>query len=85
MQTRENLILTFEDFLKMAANGGRHFEITLQLKIKFNRIHKSMDTHTHLTDVIFVRYANNHFMGLFDKYYTFIGIVEKKSISAASY
>ena len=58
---------------KMAANGGRHFEINFKLKnIKLNSFLKSMHTHTHLTNVIFVYYANNHFMGLLYEFCRFI-------------
>ena len=48
----------------MATNGGLHFEMPLKLKIiKLNLFLKSMHKHTQLTNVIFVYYVNNHFMG----------------------
>ena len=51
-------------FFKMATNGGRHFEMPLKLKIiKLNKFLKSMHKHTQFTNVIFVYYENNHFMG----------------------
>ena len=59
-------ILRFYVF-KMAANEVRHFEIKFKPKmIKLNLFLKSMHTHTHLTKfiVIFVYYADNHFMGV---------------------
>ena len=37
-----------------------------------------MHTHTHLTNVIFVYYANNHFMGLLDDFVHLLGIIGKK-------
>ena len=74
-------LLRFYDF-KMAANGGRHFEINIKLKIiKLYLFLKSMHTHTHLTNVIFVYYANNLFMWLFYEICTFIRHYWKKSIS----
>ena len=70
---------------KMAANGGRHFEVNIKLKIiKHNLFLKSMHTHTHLTNVIFVYYANNHFMELFYECCTFIRHYWTKSISTVS-
>ena len=57
----------------MAANGGRHFEIDIKTTmIKLNLFLKRMHTHTHLTNVIFVYYANNHFVGLFYECFTVI-------------
>ena len=54
---------------KMAANGGRHFEINIKIKIiKLNLFLKSMHTHTQFTNVIFVYYVNNHFLELFYHY-----------------
>ena len=49
---------------KMAANGGCHFEINIKTENYPTHLFlKSMHTHTHLTNVIFVYYANNHFIG----------------------
>ena len=39
-------------------------EILNKKIIKLNLFLKSMHTHTHLTNVIFVYYANNHFYGV---------------------
>ena len=48
----------------MAPNGGGHFEINIQKQITIlNLFLKLMHTNTHLAGVIFVRYANNHFVG----------------------
>ena len=57
-------IMRFYDF-KKAANGGRHFKINIKLKImKLNLFLKSMQTHAHLTNVILIYYASNHFVSL---------------------
>ena len=56
-------ILQFYVF-KMAANGGRHFEINTKTEnYKTLFISLSMHTHTHLTNVIFVYYVKNQLMG----------------------
>ena len=58
---------------KMATNGSRHFEMSLKLKIiKLNLFLKSMHNHKQFTNLIFVNYVNNNFMGLFYEYCTFI-------------
>ena len=55
-------ILQFYAF-KMATNGGRHFEMPLKLKvINFNLFLKAY-INIQFTNVIFVYYVNNHFMG----------------------
>ena len=46
---------------KMAAKGGHHFEINIKTEYH----------HAHLTNVILVYYAINHFMGLFYEYCSF--------------
>ena len=47
-------------------------KLTVNLKItKLNLFIKSMHTHTQMTNVIFVYYANNLFKGLVYEYYTF--------------
>ena len=72
-------------FFKMPTNGGRHFEMPLKLKIiKLNKFLKSIHSFTPFNNVIYVYYENNHFMGYFYKYYTFINIIGKKSISTVS-
>ena len=55
-------ILEFYVF-KMATNGGRHFEMPLNLKIiKLNLFLKIMQKHTEFTNSICVYYVNNHVM-----------------------
>ena len=54
-------------------------KITLKFKtIKVNLLIKSRHTHTLLTNVIFVYYANTHFMGFFHKNCVLEGFVGKK-------
>ena len=49
---------------KMAANGGRHFEINIKTENdNLSLFLKQM--HTHLTNVIFVYCVINQFIGLF--------------------
>ena len=58
-------ILQFYVF-KMAASGGRHFEINIEIEImKLKLFLKNMHTYTFLTTTVLVNYVNNHFMGLF--------------------
>ena len=53
-------ILQFYVF-KMATNGGRHFEVALKQKIiKLNIFLKSIPQYT---NVNYVYYVNDHFMG----------------------
>ena len=48
----------------MAANGSRHFETNIKTEIiKLNLFLKTMQTHTQFTNVIFVYYVNNNFIG----------------------
>ena len=77
----ENQILIFEDiamaailnWVLMVACIGSHFEINTKTENnKTQFISQSMHTHTHLMDVIFVYHVNNHFMGKFYAYCTFI-------------
>ena len=57
----------------MAANGDPHFKINIILKkIKLNLFLKGMHIYIHLTNVIFVYDANNHFMEIFNEFCTFI-------------
>ena len=67
----------------MAANGGRHFKMPFKLKImKLNLFLKSMHKHTQFTNVIFVYYVNNHFLGdSFMDIVLLLVIIGKKSIS----
>ena len=59
-------ILRFYVF-KMAANGGRHFEINMKVH-NYETLFfflKNMHTLALLKTAIFVYYVNNNFMGLF--------------------
>ena len=58
-------ILRFYVF-KMAANGGRHFEINMKVQNCSIYFSKNMHTLALLTTVI-VYYVNTHFMGLFQE------------------
>ena len=58
-------ILRFYVF-KMAANGGRHFEINMKVQNYSIYFSKNMHTLALLTTVI-VYYVNTHFMGLFQE------------------
>ena len=73
-------ILRFYVF-KMAANGGRHFEINIlteNYRTQFISQNTCKHAHTLLTNVIFVCHVNNHFMWLFYEYFTFIRNYWKK-------
>ena len=56
-------ILRFYVF-KTTVNGGLHFEITIKSENYQTQFISQKHAYT-LTNVIFVYYANNHFMGLF--------------------
>ena len=57
-------ILRFHVF-KMAANGGRHFEINMKVHNYETQFISQKHAYTcTLTTVRFVYYVNNHFMGL---------------------
>ena len=62
--------------------GAAILKYTLKLKIiKLKLFLKNMQTHAHLTNVILVYYATNHFVGLFYEYCYFIRqLLEKINI-----
>ena len=58
---------------------------TLKMKnIKFNLFLKNNHNHTHLTNVTFAYYANNHFKEVFYEYCTLFRHYWEKSISTVS-
>ena len=60
-------------FSKWLPIGAAILKLILNLKIiKLNLFLKSMHTRTHLTNVLFVYYANNHFLWLFYGFCIFI-------------
>ena len=73
-------------FSKWLPMGAAILKQTLNLKVFKQLFLKSMyrTTHTHFTNVIFVYYINNHFMGSFYEYYTFIRHYWKKLIYTVS-
>ena len=66
MQAEKNRILSFEDIVILCFQMAAILKQILKMKsVNLNLCLKNIHNHTHLTDVPFVYYANNHFMEVF--------------------